>query len=414
MAFIFNLRKLFEWELIKSIPDKKKIDFIGVLDDLNDDGYVDLLLPGQKQYALFRGQGGDSFSKASYLPAADVDINASRRNSTATPMDVINGPDIYSNLLVHRLQAESVDKIVYPPILNYTHWIPSVSTGRFNSAELDDFIYLDDIQTETKNTKRVNLIYQSKTGEFPAVPHWQGTVGTDDNVSNTGEFPAVPPWQGTIGTDDNVKMMDFNGDGLIDLFTVRVQRLDNTLSIFLNLGGRFNLNKPDHVMKLKGQLSDFQAIDINRDGFPELVMNALLSSRIKEALSGNVERKLLIFAGRKTEIEGSLFDRKPAFVYKENIDVDNFKSLMGKRSFSDDIDGDGINDVVSVDNTGALVVNRINHDLKLDTEPFLRFAPTHFISNDRLVKLNQDGRTDIILEHNRGLSLIISQQGAQQ
>jgi hypothetical protein len=391
-----NLKKLFDWELIKSVPDKKKIDFIGVLEDLTGDELVDLLLPGQKQYALFAGRPNEVFSKISTLPTADVIINKSQRdrqNLAILPTGVVaGGPGIYSNLLVSRLESKKpVDKVQYPPMLNYGHWIPGVSTGRFNSDELVDFVYLDDIQTEKKNTKRVNLISQSRTGELPIAPNWQGTISINDEI----------------------KMMEVNGDNLTDLVTIKREGLTTTVYIFLNQEGRFNFDKPDHVMKLSGILSDFQAFDYNRDGFPELVLNSYSASPVKAVTSGSVERKLFIFAGRKPDQGAALFDRKPAFTFEESFNANNFKSLTGDRSFSGDIDGDGVNDVVSVDKNGALTANRINHDLKLETEPFLSFTPMHFISGNRLLKLNQDDRTDIIIEHQNGLSLIISQQGAR-
>lgn len=391
-----NLKKLFEWELIKSVPDKKKIDFIGVLEDLNGDDFVDILLPGQKQYALFRGVSEERFSEPLILPEADVIINKSRGNmgnfSIGPGGVTAGGPDIYSGLLVHRLESKPGNKSFYPPILKYGLWIPSVSTGRFNSDELDDFVYLDDIETEEKNTKRLNLIYQSRTDELTSTPNWQG------NISIT----------------DDIKMMDVNGDNLTDLVTTKMKGLNTTLYFFLNQEGRFNFEKPDHVMKLTGIMSDFQAMDFNKDGFPELVINTYSASPVKAVASGSIERRLLIFSGRRTDRGVAVFDRKPAFTYEENINVSNFKSLTGERSFSGDIDGDGINDVVSVDNNGALTANRITHDLKLETEPFLIFTPMHFISGSKLVNLNQDDRTDIIIEHQHGLSLIISKQGAQQ
>lgn len=391
-----NLKKLFEWALIKSVPDKKKIDFIGILEDLDGDVFVDLLLPGQKQYALFRGLPGGMFSNPSPLPAADVIINKSKRDqesfSIGTAGVSAGGPGIYSNLLVHRLESQPVDRIFYPPILEYQHWIPGVSTGRFNSDALDDFVYLDDMQTEKKNSKRLNLIFHTGSGVLPATPDWQGTIRIDDGIG----------------------MMDINGDKLTDLVNMKREGLNTTLYIFLNQEGRFNFDKPDHVMKLAGILSDVQAIDFNQDGFPELVINAYSASPVKALASGSVERRLLIFAGRKPEKGSAVFDRKPAFAYEENFNAGNFRSLTGERSFSGDIDGDGIIDVVSIDNNGALAVNRIGHDLTLETKPFLQFTPRHFISGSRLVKLNQDDRTDIILEHQHGLSLIISKRGERR
>ena len=391
-----NLKKLFEWELIKSVPDKKKIDFIGALKDLNNDGFVDILLPGQKHYVLFTGQPDETFSKSLPLPTANVIINKSRRSQNSFSIDTsgvtAGGADIYSGLLVHRLEPEPIKKILQPPILKYGHWISGVSTGRFNSDELEDFVFLDDIETEKINIKRLNLIFQS----------------------GAGELPSTPSWQANLAINDGIKMMDVNGDNLTDLITLKMKGLNSSLYFFLNNKGSFNFDKPDHVMKLTGIMSDLQVIDFNRDGFPELVVNTYSASPVKTVASGSVERTLLIFAGHKPADGITLFDRKPAFAYEENFTASNFKSLTGERSFSGDIDGDGVNDVISVDNNGALVANRINHNLKLETEPFLYFTPTHFISGNKLVKLNQDDRTDIILEHQHGLSLIISQQGVQQ
>ena len=192
-----------------------------------------------------------------------------------------------------------------------------------------------------------------------------------------------------------------------------MQGLNTTMYIFLNHEGRFNFDKPDHVTKLSGILSDYQAIDYNRDKIPEFVLNTYSASPVKAVATGSVERRLFIFAGRKPGEGIPLFDRKPVFTYEENFTANNFKSLTGDRSFAGDIDGDGINDVISVDNNGALTANRINKDLRLEPEPFFKFTPMRFITENRLIKLNQDERTDIILEHQNSLSLITSKQGVQ-
>ena len=391
-----NLKKLFEWELIKSVPDKKKISFMGILKDLNNDSFVDIILPGQEQYALFKGQPNETFAEPAILPAADIINNRSSRTQgsfSITPAGVTAGsPDVYSGLVDKRLDTGPVNRNLLPPILKYESWIPGVSTGLFNADELEDFVYLDDVESEKKNIKRLNLVYQPETGELPSSPDWQGNIAVNDDI----------------------KIMDVNGDKLTDLVTAKMKGLNTTLYIFLNRGGKFSFDTPDHVMKLTGIISDFQAIDFNRDSRPELVINTYSASPVKAVTSGSVERRLLIFAGLKPAEGASLFDRKPAFTLEENISAANFKSLTGERSFSGDIDGDGVNDVVSIDNNGALVVNRITSDFKLEAEPVLSFTPIHYISGTRLIRLNRDNRTDIIIEQEHGLSLIISQEGAQQ
>jgi hypothetical protein len=389
-----NLKKLFEFELIKSVPDKKAIDFLGALSDLNSDSLVDILIPGQKNYFLFKGQPDEGFSKPFMLPEAKIILKKSKQgqnNLSIGPAGVsAGGQALYANLLITKLQPETLKNPVHPPILNSRNWIPGVSTGRFNSDELHDFIYLDDIESDNKNTKRVNIVYQSKTDELPFAPRWQGELTLYDTI----------------------KMMEVNGDRLMDIITVKMNGLNSTLYIFLNKEGRFVFDNPDHIIKLTSILSDFEAIDLNLDGYPELIINAYSASPVKAVSSGSVERRLLIFKGRKMGEEKTLFDRTPAFTYEENFTATNFKALTGERSFSGDFDGDGVNDVISIDNNGALTANRINRDLKLEAEPFFYFTPVHFITGKTLVRLNQDNRTDIILEHQQGLSLILSRKGA--
>lgn len=391
-----NLKKLFEFELIKSVPDKKAIDFLGALSDLNNDSLIDLLIPGQKNYVLFKGQPDEGFSKPLILPEAKIILKKSKQGQNNLSIGATGvsagGQALYANLLISKLQPETLKNPVHPPILNSRNWIPGVSTGRFNSDELHDFIYLDDIESDNKNTKRVNIVYQSKTDELPSVPSWQGELTLYDTI----------------------KMMEVNGDRLMDIITVKMSGLNSILYIFLNKEGKFVFDKPDHIIKLTGILSDFEAIDLNLDGYPELIINTYSASPVKVVSSGSVERRFFIFRGRKMGEEKTLFDRTPTFTYEEYFTATNFKALTGERSFSGDYDGDGVNDVISIDNNGALNANRINRDLKLEAEPLFRYTPVHFITGKTLVRLNQDNRTDIILEHQQSLSLILSRKGALQ
>lgn len=398
-SYADNLKKLFEWNLIKSVPDKKKIDYIGELKDLNNDGFVDILLTGQKQYTLFKGQPNEVFTKGPALPTAAIILKNQNQDQTNINIALnaaglsMAGPSIYENLIVQRLKPKLADVINSQPVLNVERWISTVSTGRFNSDELVDFVYLDDIETSEKNTKRLNIIYQPQNGKFPSEPHFQANI----NINGT------------------IKMMDINGDTLTDLVTTKWHQSNNTganintLHIYLNQEGRFNFNTPSYIMKLSGVEMEFHSIDYNQDGFPELVIDIYSAGVLNAITSGSVTRKLLIFAGQKPSEGVPLFGRRPSATYEETFTADEFKSLIVNRSFSGDVDGDGIKDLISVDNDGALTATRINQDLQVETKPILRFVPMHFIVGTRLVKLNQDEKTDIIIEHQHALTLLTSQ-----
>ena len=57
-----NLKPLLEWELIATVPDLERVSFLLSNTDINNDGYVDLLLPGRDSYGVFMGGANETLS----------------------------------------------------------------------------------------------------------------------------------------------------------------------------------------------------------------------------------------------------------------------------------------------------------------------------------------------------------------
>ena len=62
-----NLKQLFQWDLIAAIPDLAQVQFMQNIQDINGDGHIDLLLPGETSYGLFLGTGNEEFELAANL-----------------------------------------------------------------------------------------------------------------------------------------------------------------------------------------------------------------------------------------------------------------------------------------------------------------------------------------------------------
>ena len=60
-----NIRQLLEWELIAAVPDLERVQFLSDLQDIDKDGEIDLLLPGDGVYGLFKGRGNEIFERVS-------------------------------------------------------------------------------------------------------------------------------------------------------------------------------------------------------------------------------------------------------------------------------------------------------------------------------------------------------------
>ncbi len=388
-----NLKKLFEWDLIKSVPDKKRIDYIGELKDLDNDGFKDILIPGPERYTIFRGGPDEGFQKYADLPKpGTMPGKDNQSNIEQDEPDFDTGKADYRGLIVRRVFDEKDKGHFHQPILSYEKWIPAVLTGHLNSDDLLDFTYLDESPKTNKDTRLVNIVY---------------------NPGNKN-FPENADIQNKIEIHDGAKMTDINGDNLTDIVVIKQGIVSSSFLFYLNHEGSFDFKQPDHVIKLSGFPASFSSIDYNRDGFPDFVVNSYSVSPLKAAAGSAAEANVMIFKGMPQEQGKPLFDRKPFFPVQKEITVDDIKGLSSALLFLDDLDGDDIDDVISLDKNGVLTAAGINKDFELETKPLFKFVPAHFIDNCRITKLNKDTPKDIILEHQYSLTILVSQQGEAQ
>src|SRR5688500_10022011 len=85
-SYAGNLKKLVDWPLIASTPERKELAYLGALPDLDKDGHADLLLADDEGFGYFRGQGAEQFTYVSKLVTVSGDpASVARRNRSGRP-----------------------------------------------------------------------------------------------------------------------------------------------------------------------------------------------------------------------------------------------------------------------------------------------------------------------------------------
>ncbi len=380
-----NARRLFERELICPIPDRKDVLFLDTVVDLEGDGSPEVLVPGPGGFSLLaRGEAG---AEPPFVERARFAV---------TGRETLDG----SSALRHRLElsaghgishvrSSAFTGLVTPwpgsdesagPFLRMERWLPAPHVGDANGDGRPDVCWLE-VDDERSTVKLF--------------------VQRDD-----GRFASSPDWSGQIEHDGSLLARDLDGDGLFDLISGG-NRGDRSmrLRLFLNRGGRFDGERPDQVLKLSGYGIEPEVLDLDGDGRPELVVSSYSVSAVGALRGGAVTRTLLVFRGGDG---GGVFGKRPASRLDERFTAREVKGLSQRMTFAADLRGDGRRHALHLDDRGALVARAFDQSLRLESEPFWRFVPRRTVTGIVAAELNGDRRADVVLEHSRSLTVLVS------
>lgn len=407
-SYADNLRKLFDWELLVTVPQKKSLPFVGRLQDYNLDGHEDLLLPGQERYGLFYGGNKAGFRDPALFPEPhrdprqnagnNVGFNISQETGLTFTVDrasVFDG--LFSEPSSDNPDQSGWDRFgLGGSILDVESWLASVHPARMNGDELADFVFLDHSEDNPgQEVLRFNVLYQTPQGV------------------NSSE----PDWRQQLGPSDYIAVNDVNGDGLDDVVAVESKGSDEySLVFFLNRNGKFNFSKVDQAMRFSGYEVEAELHDLNGDNSPELIVSYYGLAAVDALRSGSMLRTTLIYSGMPlndiagTESPGDalIFARRPSEKMEDKFSASSVKGLTERLHFSADLNGDGRKEVVGLDDKGALVARSISNDLQIDDEPLWRFVPLHLIQSVVPEILNGDGSTDFLIQHQNAVTLLVS------
>ena len=390
-----NLKPLVQWQLAADVPEFDSVEFIRDLRDIDGDGHVDLLLPGEKTWAYFRGNGDETFSLATTFSTLNPDLvpgqqaGNDRGLQTSLRIDAQTGirlevsarrPTPFTGLVEDWTGETADDEDAV--LLDAQNWMPAVQLADMNGDQRIDLVYLD---TTTDFENRLNFHFQQADGSFPPQPDWQQVV--------TGR--------------GSLRLTDLDGDSLMDIVRLegRGDQWDGFL--FRNRGGAIELSQPDQVMRFSGYDTTLSFVDVDGDGRPELNVSYYTIPVVEAIRNTAIVRTQLMFT-REGADAGQLFSRRPVSRLEESFSATNVRALAEQMSLRWDVDGDGRNDALYITEAGAMAARRIDRSLRIEDQPFWNWVPNRSVLGFTVRDLNGDNIPDLILRHGSSLSLLVA------
>ena len=149
-----NLEHLIDWNLIAAIPDRDNLHFLTNIEDFNNDGYVDLILPGEGGYGVFLGNEDGGFDLNTTIATLDQNLLLAQRNNREADFEAnigINSRDgIKVELSVERptpfqdfVEIWKAKSSSSRALLRDDNWMPSLLLAELTGDNLKDLIYLN-------------------------------------------------------------------------------------------------------------------------------------------------------------------------------------------------------------------------------------------------------------------------------
>jgi hypothetical protein len=220
--------------------------------------------------------------------------------------------------------------------------------------------------------------------------------------------------------DARVQLIDLDGDSRTELMVEREDgdglSRDHIVTVFARDAatgyGTFGKEARARV-KLNASSVDWSLQDVDHDGRKDLVARVLdLPLGITDLAAVRLEMKLLVFRGQG---DGTL-SRKPDFAFERTLKPEQMERI--RESFvldlGGDFDGDGINDLLSMQPDGLLEIVGIVRDgdgLKLAGKTLTQHRPANPVRGTLPAELSHDGVSDLVLRHENALTVFVSRAG---
>jgi len=389
-SYTDNLRPLFDWDLVASVPDRRRVLSFPALPDMDGDGFVDLLLPGRDGYGYFRGGADEQFTLThsfstvnQELDPSEVPLGGARLDTSIAINEregiVLNvralGTSAFQDFLSTWQESESTT------LLEAQHWMPSAVHANMNGDTARDIVFMN-IGNDLYG--QVNILTQN----------------------SDGGFADVPDWRGPIDTRGDIRLLDVNGDGLLDVLRIIDNSNEWTVQFFLNKGGEFALEQPDQVMRFSGYDLTLSVTDIAGDGRPQLSVSYYTIPVVNAVRTASIVRSQLLYAS--STAPGDVFTTRPDFKLDESFSADAVRGLSSQIHLQTDLDGDGRRDAIALSPDGAVTARAISPSLQFAATPFWQHVPTRSVLRFDVQDMNGDGIADLLLYHSTAMTLLVS------
>ena len=387
-----NIKQLLEWELIAAIPDLERVQFLSDLQDIDKDGEIDLLLPGDGLYGLFKGRGNEIFELVSTFSTDNKTLSAAQRGRDSSGMDARIGinaeegvvieinvePGSYSTDFVE--QWNSTEEPARS-LLRAENWMPTAIIAQLNEDALSDIAYIN----------------QGADGLGQLNFHFQDAENG---------FNSEPDWIGSIDTRGDMQLVDIDNDKLLDLLRVTGEGNERSAYFYRNQNGSFDLEQPNQVMRFSGYDVRLNVIPLEQGSAPLLNVSYYTIPVVDAIRNASINRSQLLF-GSDDIGENQFFNRRPDSRLDESFSAANVRGLSEQMSLQYDIDGDGRKDAIFVTENGTLAAKKINEDLTIQSQPFWEYISPKTVFEFQVLQLNQDSKPDLLLRHGTTTTFLV-------
>jgi hypothetical protein len=396
-----NLRPLVQWDLIANTPDKKTVEFLPPLEDINGDNKVDMLLPGVNGYGLFLNTSIDheesSFALKDIISPVNDNLVSARRNNRGAELDgrlSLNSKEgIVVDVAVKRSHPFDDFLTTWPrtiseeilhegnrPLLESESWVPNIVIGNFDNSVGSELAYLN-LDNEARSQLNLRLLRTQTSAE-------------------------ELNWAGSLPDSDDLTFVDLDLDGLLDTFLLEGNGNSWEAKLYRNLGGHFDFKTPDQVMRFSGYDVRLKVFPTPM-GDPALNVSYYTIPVVEAIRNASITRINLIYENDIVD-NALLFGRKPISRQEENFGVENIRGLAEQLSLDFDIDGDGTKDAVYITENGTLAAKKVQSDLTIAQDPFWEYILPKTVFEFKILRLNDDQVPDLILRHGTSITVLVS------
>tara|TARA_B110000858_G_C17809997_1_gene480610 strand:+ start:14813 stop:16360 length:1548 start_codon:yes stop_codon:yes gene_type:complete len=388
-----NIKQLLEWELIAAVPDLEKVQFISRPQDIDNDGEIDLLLPGDGVYGLFKGRGNEVFELVSTFSADNGSLLAAQRGRNNLNLDTRIGINAEEGVVIELnvesdsyfddfVEQRNANEEPASSLLRAENWMPSAIIAQLNEDTLSDIAYIN----------------QGKDGLGQLNLHFQD--------AQKG-FNSEPDWSGSIDTRGDIQLVDVDNDKLLDLIRISGEGNDRSASFYRNQNGSFDLKQASQVMRFSGYDVRLNIIQLQQDSAPLLNVSYYTIPVVDAIRNASINRSQLLF-GSSNAGENQFFNRRPNSRLDESFSAANVRGLSEQMSLHYDIDGDGRKDALFVTENGTLAAKRIDEELAIESQPFWEYVSPNTVFEFQVLQLNQDSKPDLLLRHGTTTTLLVA------
>ena len=387
-----NIKQLVEWDLAASLPNLEVVQFIENIRDINNDGFVDLILPGKDKFGIFLGKENEEFMLLSEIQTTTENRVVAERNNLESGLNANIGINPEDGIIVE-LKAERPSpfkdfvetwkpkSIESRALVRNQSWMPSLILAELNNDGLPDLIYLN---VNVNGQGQINIHYQNEAG-----------------------FNEVADWLAPIETRGGIQISDINNDGSQDIYRLTGDGNQWDARFYLNQNGEFQFEKPNQIMRFSGYDVRLDFINLHPDSLSVLNVNYYTIPIVDAIRNASIERVQLIYQPAQTGSD-QVFQNRPSSRLEESFSAANVRGLSEQMSLKFDVDGDGSNDALYITENGTLAAKRIDSLLQISSTPFWEYVSQRSVFEFEVLSLNNDGNPDLLLRHGTTTSVLVA------